>query len=207
MRFASRAQAGRELGAQLLKLGLRAGWILGLPRGGVVVASEIARILQVPLDVVVVRKIGHPFHREFAVGAMAEPDVVVLDKVGLGFNPLTRLHLRQIIAEESKRLQAYQARFHPAGIPSLANQEVLLADDGLATGATMEAAVTSARNRQARSVVVAVPVASPHSVERIEPLVDQLVALCVDPDFEAVGRYYEVFGQTSDSEVLELLNN
>lgn len=207
MMFASRAEAGRRLGAQLLNLGIQAEVVLGLPRGGVVVAAEIAHALRIPLDVLVVRKIGHPLHREFAVGALAEPDVVVLDRSLLGVNPLTRFQLQQVISEETRRLKTYQGRFHTGERRPLTGQDVVIADDGLATGSTMEAAVLSARKQRAQNVVVAVPVASTHGVERIKSLANKLVVLCVDPDFEAVGRYYQSFGQTQDAEVLELLKN
>ena len=205
MVFASREEAGQRLGRWLQSRGLQADLVLGLPRGGVVVAAEVARVLQLPLDVLIVRKIGHPLQREFAVGAMAEADVVVLDETVIGNNPVVRAELREIIKEETERLQAYQTRFHREGVSHLANQTVLLVDDGLATGATTEAAVLSAKKQGARRVIAAAPVASTHAVERLQRLADEVVALCVDPDFDAVGRYYEAFSQTTDEEVLELL--
>ena len=179
--------------------------MLGLPRGGVVVAAEVARSLERPLDVLIVRKIGHPLHREFAVGALAEPDVVVLDEASIGKNPLVRLQLEGVIAEETARLQAYRARFHMATPPVLKGKAVLLVDDGLATGATAEAAVLSAQRQKTRNVVVAVPVASTAAVERLAQVADDVVALRVDPDFGAVGQYYEKFAETTDERVLTLL--
>jgi putative phosphoribosyl transferase len=205
MVFASRAEAGQRLGRWLLSRGVLVDLVLGLPRGGVVVAAEVARVLQAPLDVLIVRKIGHPLHREFAVGAMAEDDVVVLDEAVIGNNPLVRAELRKIIKEETDRLQGYHARFHRDGMSNLANKAVLLVDDGLATGATTEAAVLSAKKQGARRVTVAAPVASSHAVERLQRAAHEVVALCVDPDFDAVGRYYETFSQTTDEEVLDLL--
>lgn len=184
---------------------VEAGLVLGLPRGGVIVAAVVARILQLPLDVLIVRKIGHPIHREFAVGALAEGDVVVLDEAAAAISPILRGKLEEIIEEEKERLAAYGARFHRHGGPALAGKAVLLVDDGLATGATTEAAVLSVKKQRARSVVVAAPVASRHAVQRLEGLADQVQALEIDPDFEAVGRYYEVFSQTTDEEVLEVL--
>ncbi len=179
--------------------------VLGLPRGGVVVAAAVAQVLQLPLDVLIVRKIGHPFHREFAVGALAEGDVVVLDEAAAAINPMLQGELEEIIEEEKERLAAYGARFHRQGRPALAGKAILLVDDGLATGATMEAAVLSVKKQRARGVVVAAPVASRHAVQRLQGLADQVKALLVDPDFEAVGRYYHVFSQTTDEEVLQLL--
>src|SRR5258708_1705256 len=110
--FASREEAGRRLGHYLRDEGVRADLVLGLPRGGVVVAAEVARILELPLDALIVRKIGHPMHREFAVGALAENGVVVLDEAVIGRNPLVRAELNEVIEEEKERLQSYQSKFH-----------------------------------------------------------------------------------------------
>ena len=205
MVFASRQEAGQQLGVYLRKLGVEADLVLGLPRGGVVVAAEVARELGLPLDVLIVRKVGHPFHREFAVGALAENDVVVLDETVVGKNPIVRAELGDVVAEENDRLRKYQAKFHPSGAPDLANKNVILVDDGLATGATTEAAALSARKQGARSVIVAAPVASAHAQARLERVADDVIALDVDPEFDAVGRYYEEFSQTTDEEVLGLL--
>jgi putative phosphoribosyl transferase len=116
-----------------------------------------------------------------------------------------RAELKAIIQEESDRLAAYQRRFHPGSAPALAGKAVLLVDDGLATGATTEAAVLSVRKQSARTIMVAAPVASTNAVERLAPLADEVRVLCVDPEFNAVGQYYDVFAQTTDEEVLDLL--
>jgi predicted phosphoribosyltransferase len=205
MRFASREDAGRKLGQYLKEQQVEAEVVLGLPRGGVVVAAAVARILQLPLDVLIVRKIGHPMQREFAVGALAEGDVVVLDEAASAISPFLKPELDEIIEEEKKRLSAYGVRFHRQGSPALAGKAVLLVDDGLATGATTEAAVLSVKKQAARSVIVATPVASRHAVKRLEGLANQVKALLVDPDFVAVGQYYDVFPQTTDDQVLEVL--
>ncbi len=207
MKFASRADAGRQLGQHLREQGVEVDLVLGLPRGGVVVAAEVARQLQRPLDALIVRKIGHPWHREFAVGALAEPDVVFLDEASVGKNPVVRFQLDEVIQEETARLQAYRSRFHTATSPVLEDKTVLLVDDGLATGATAEAAVLSARRQKARRIVVATPVASTSAVERLTPAADNLVALMIDPDFGAVGQYYEKFEETTDEEVQALLRH
>lgn len=205
MTFASRKDAGSRLGTLLRDEGLEVDLVLGLPRGGVVVAAEVARMLGKPLDVLVVRKIGHPWYREFAVGALAEPDVVILDEDSLSRNPVGRAQLDGVIAEETRRLQQYQAEFHPGGLPGLAGKSIVLVDDGLATGATMEAAVRAGKKQGARNVIVAVPVASTHAIQRLEEFANQVKALLVDEDFQAVGQYYTEFTQTSDEEVLALL--
>lgn len=205
MVFASREAAGRQLGESLRR---RPQWldiVLGLPRGGVLVAAEVAAALNLPLGVVVVRKIGHPWSPEFAVGAVAEGGVVVLDQDSIEPTPGIEAELNAIIREGRKHLAACQARFGFACREDLALKSVLLVDDGLATGATMEAAVRSARQRKARTVTVAAPVASTSAVERLRRVADDVVMLCVDPQFAAVGHYYESFPQTSDEEVLKCL--
>jgi putative phosphoribosyl transferase len=204
--FASREEAGRRLGEFLLSEGVEADLVLGLPRGGVVVAAEVAHALQAPLDVVIVRKIGHPLHREFAVGALAEPDVILLNERVLGHSSIIRAQLDQIIKEERERLRTYQAKFHFDGPPDRTGKAIVLVDDGLATGSTAEAAVISARKQGAHRIVVAIPVASTNAVERLLQVADDVRAIVVDPDFDAVGRYYDNFKETSDQEVLDLLN-
>ena len=205
MTFISREDAGCRLGRLLRDEGVEVGLVLGLPRGGAIVAAEVARELQRPLDVLIVRKIGHPFHREFAVGALAEPDVVILDECSFGQSLVVRSELDGIIAEETQRLKEYRAKFHTAGVPELTGKGILLVDDGLATGATTEAAVLAAKKRGAAKIIVATPVASAAAFERLRRVADEVKALWVDPDFEAVGQYYEVFDQTSDEEVLAAL--
>lgn len=180
--------------------------VVGLPRGGVVVAAQVARVLQRPLDVLVVRKIGHPFHREFAVGAMAEQDVVLLDQSVIGNSPAVRQGLEEVIRDEAGRLGDYERRFHCGAAHELAGRRILIIDDGLATGATMEAAVASARKQGSQVIIVAVPVASTNAMERIRRVADDVIVLVVDPDFDAVGSYYDVFTQTSDEEVVALLH-
>jgi len=205
VKFASRQDAGRRLGEFLRAHGMEAGLVLGLPRGGAVVAAAVARCLGRPLDVLVVRKIGHPWQREFAVGALAEPDVVIFNEASGLEIPVARAQLDQVVAEETARLQAGCRQFHPAGAPALDGRTVLLVDDGLATGATVEAAVLSARRRHAQRILVAAPVASTSAVKRLACVADEVVALVTDPAFAAVGQYYENFFATGDDEVVALL--
>jgi predicted phosphoribosyltransferase len=205
MTFASRQDAGHKLGQYLQERQVDADVVLGLPRGGAIVAIEVARLLRLPLDVLIVRKLGHPMQREFAVGALAEGEVLVLDDGVAAMNPGLRAELDSIIEEEKIRLAAYRSRFHRQASPALANRAVLLVDDGLATGATAQAAVLAAKKQLARRVVVAAPVASRHAVRRLEDVADEVAVLLVDPAFEAVGQYYEVFPQTTDEEVLAVL--
>ncbi len=205
MKFASRGDAGHQLGQHLLDRAVKVDLAVGLPRGGVVVAAEVARVLQCPLEVLVVRKIGHPWHREFAVGAMAEQDIVILDEGSLNPDLLTREKVGAIIREETERLRAYQRKFHFDLKSDFGGKHVLLIDDGLATGATAQAAVLSARKQGAQGVTVATPVASVDAVVRLQRVADTVIALIVDASFQAVGQYYEEFLQTSDEEVMALL--
>src|SRR5207302_9473229 len=130
--FTSREDAGRKLGEHLREEGVQADLVLGLPRGGVIVAAEVAHILEAPLDVLIVRKIGHPLHREFAVGALAENGVVVRDEEVIARNPLIRSELNEVIEEERERLISYQSKFHRQSAPEVSGKSVLMVDDGLA---------------------------------------------------------------------------
>ena len=205
MTFASRQDAGRRLGNHLRAMGVEVDVVTGLPRGGVIVAAEVAQVLQRPLDVILVRKIGHPLFREFAVGALAEADTVVLDEASLRSHPVAREKLLEVLKEEALRLKQYQFKFRPGEKPDFDGKRVLVVDDGLATGATTEAAVLSAKRQGASKVIVAVPIASDTAVRRLKRTADEVMALYVDPDFDAVGRYYEAFSQTTDEEVVDLL--
>lgn len=184
---------------------MRAELVLGLPRGGVVVAAGVARALESPLEVLVVRKIGHPEHREFAVGALAEPDVALLDRTVVGAGPEMHRALRDIIREEQECLRRYRQLYRPAGPLQLEGRAVLVVDDGLATGTTAEAAVLSVRKQKAASVAVAAPVASGEAIRRLSSSAQEVLALEVDEQLEAVGCYYAAFDQVSDEEVLAAL--
>ena len=204
--FASRQDAGRKLGLHLQELGVKAEVVAGLPRGGVVVAAEVADMLQCPLDVLVVRKIGHPWHREFAVGAIAEEDVLILDRDAIAAAPLAEGELEAVIEEEKQRHREYCRKFQGLRKPHFAGSRVLLVDDGLATGATAEAAIYSARKKQVREVMLAVPIASTSAFDRLAAIADRVIAYRTDPDFCAVGQYYKRFQATTDEEVLALLH-
>lgn len=206
MVFASRQDAGRKLGLRLRELDMRVDLVAGLPRGGVIVAAEVADVLQRPLDVLVVRKIGHPWQREFAVGALAEENVLLLDQNAIASAPVAEHELEAIIAEERDRLHEYCRKFPHERRLAFAGSRVLIVDDGLATGATAEAAVYSARKKQAASIIMAAPVGSVSACERIARLADRVITCLEDPEFYAVGQYYKHFLQTTDEEVLALLH-
>jgi predicted phosphoribosyltransferase len=205
MVFTSREDAGRRLGQFLKERQVRADVVVGLLRGGVVVAAQVAQALALPLDVLVVRKIGHPSHREFAVGALAEDGVLLLDQEVIEKVEALRADVERVVHEEKQRQRLYEERFHPNGPLEVRGKAVLLVDDGLATGATAEAAVMSLRKKESCSVIVAVPVASASGVRRLARAADEVIAFLEDPDFDAVGRYYTAFSQTTDEEVVNLL--
>ena len=160
---------------------------------------------ELPLDVLVVRKIGHPLQREFAIGALAEPDFVFLNEESLREFPAAKSDFDKVIAEEKNRLGDYRRRFHLSEMPPLEGKIILLVDDGLATGATAEAAAISTRRQNAKKILIAAPVASPQTVGRLRRVADEVLVLFEDFNFQAVGQYYEEFSQTTDDEVIALL--
>ena len=205
MVFASRHEAGERLAEFLRERGITVDLVLGLPRGGVVVAAGVAHGLKLPLDVLVVRKIGHPLQPEFAIGALAEPDSIFLNDELLREYPIDLAALNKIITSERMRLLEYRRQFHLHDLPALDGKAVLLVDDGLATGATAEAAAISARRQNAARIVIAAPVASTNATERLRHVADDVEVLLEDPDFQAVGQFYNEFSQTGNDEVISLL--
>lgn len=200
-----RRDAGRRLAADLAFLRGKPGLlVLALPRGGVPVAWEVARVLDCPLDVLVVRKIGMPGHPEYALGALASGGLQVMDT--LPADPGQRARVQAVIETESEELQRRE-RAYRGGLPphDLAGRTVVLVDDGLATGATMEAAARAVRQQRPLELVVAAPVASASAARRLGPWVDRLVFLAVPEPFGAVSRFYRHFDQTGDEEVRQLL--
>lgn len=202
--FEDRRDAGRALVPDILELELENPLVLGLPRGGIPVAYEVAKALSAPLDAIVVRKLGAPFQPELAVGAIASGNIRVLNEELVA--QLDGAALAAIEAEEQKELERREKAYRgKRPFPDLSDKEVILVDDGIATGATMRAAVEAVRTRNPASVIVAVPTASTGAARSIEPMVDTLICLETPAEFYAVGQYYLNFGQTSDDEVRDLL--
>ena len=205
--FADRMDAGRSLAASLkAHAGAPDTLVLGLPRGGVPVAYEIAQSLKLPLDVLVVRKLGLPWQPELAMGAIASGGALVRNEevvryLGDRADAFEAVRVREQ-AELERRERDYRGDRPPL---AMRGRTGILVDDGLATGATMEAAVRSLRALGARRVVVAVPVASAEAKERIAEVADEVVCLATPMSFSAVGQWYADFGQTEDAEVRELL--
>lgn len=211
MRFRDRADAGRQLAAVLGTRSLIDPVVLALPRGGVPVGYEIACALDAPLDVIVSRKVGAPGHREFGIGAVAEGGVVVVDDDTLVWNGITRATFDRLAererAELERRVVASRAG-RPR--PSVVGRDVVVVDDGLATGVTAHAAALALRHSGAGSseaggLILAVPTAAPDSADRLTAVFDEVVSVIRPRDFAAVGHWYEDFSETTDAEVHRLL--
>ena len=206
-RFRNRTDAGRQLAEKLAAYANRPDvLVLALPRGGVPVGFEVARALGAPLDVFLVRKLGVPGYEELAMGAVATGGVRVLnDEIvrGLGISE------HEIDAAAARELQelARRQRLYRGDrpLPDIAGRTVILVDDGLATGATMRAAIAAVRQQQPARIVVAVPTASPDTCEALKAEADDVVCAMTPEPFLAVGHWYEDFTQTTDDEVRELL--
>ncbi|RRR73105.1 MAG: phosphoribosyltransferase [Candidatus Viridilinea halotolerans] len=206
-RFANRTTAGAELAARLVAHGgYVAPLVLALPRGGVPLAAAIAQALQAPLDLLLVRKLGVPDQVELAMGAIAEGGVLVLNEAVVARLRISAQQIAQVKYEEeqelARRAQVYRGT-RPA--PQLAGRSVILVDDGLATGTTMRAAIRAARKDNPAQIIVAVPVAARAIAEAIGAEVEQLVALEVVDDLDAIGRWYADFTQMNDAEVCAVL--
>jgi putative phosphoribosyl transferase len=205
--FSNRAEAGQLLAERLRNYaGRDDAIVLGLPRGGVPVAFEVARALGLPLDVFIVRKLGVPGFEELAAGAIASGGVRVLNEDVLRALPNAEEVIEEVTAREAAELERREKSYRdgrPA--PELRGRVVILVDDGLATGATMRAAVKALRQRGVAKIVVAVPVGPPDTCREFEDEADETICASVPEFFQAVGQYYEDFSQTSDEEVRELL--
>lgn len=204
--FRDRRHAGQVLAAALERYTDDDVVVLALPRGGVPIAFEVAARLGAPLDVYLVRKLGVPGHEELAMGAIASGGVQVLSddliaRLGIGAEAIARVAARER-DELARREQEYRGERPPLAV---AGRTVILIDDGLATGATMKAAVAGLRKLGPRRIVVAVPVASPEACAEVGALVDEIVCLVTPTPFWGVGNWYDDFSQTSDDEVRTLL--
>ncbi len=205
MRFHDRTDAGRQLAEQLRGRTFVDAVVLALPRGGVPVAFEVAKALGAPLDVFVARKIGAPGQKELGVGAIAEgSDDVVASEVARMLDIDDR-RLRALAERERPELDRRVAQYRDGPLVDVTGRDVIVVDDGLATGVTAEAALRALRKRKPRSLVLAVPVAAPDVADRLKAVADDVVCILYPNDFRAVGLWYDTFSQTSDAEVNELL--
>jgi len=208
MAFRDRTDAGRQLAEALLPLAHEHPVVLALPRGGVPVAAEIARRLAAPLDLLIVRKLGVPGHAEFAMGAVAdaEPPVVVRHDDTIRALAIPKPAFDAVLAAETAEARRRRERYL-GGRPHqpLADRTAILVDDGIATGASMQAALQALRQVRPRRVVLAVPVASTRALDLLRPEADEIVCLLPRPDLGSIGAWYDAFPQLEDAEVTRLL--
>lgn len=205
--FRDRVDAGRQLADLLRGSPLADPVVVGLPRGGVPVAAEVARALGAPLDVLVVRKLGVPGHEELGFGAIGEDDVIVLDRalvarVGLSDRQVAAVEAAER-AELDRRVVAYRGGREPV---ALRGRDVVVVDDGVATGGTARAAGLVARHHGAARVLLAVPVGVPQTLDELREVYDEVVVVLAPPMMYAVGEWYDDFRPTTDDEVIRLLS-
>lgn len=207
MFFQSRSDAGRKLAQALVQYkDCKDTVILALPRGGVIVADQIATILNLPLDLIVTRKIGAPNNPEYAIGAITEKGEGIFNEkeisnLNIGSDYLA-LAIKKEQTEANRRLRAYRNQKSPL---NLKDKRAIIIDDGIATGLTMRAAIKSVKDRNAKEIVVAVPVSARDSLEIIEAEVDKFICLETPSLFGAIGVFYKEFEQTSDEEVVNIM--
>jgi putative phosphoribosyl transferase len=206
--FADRSEAGRALARRLLRFRDARPVVLALPRGGVPVGYEVAQVLDAPLDLVLVRKIGAPFQPELAIGAVVDgrrPETVLNEEMVREFQTPGSYIAEQSarkLEEIERRRELYLAGRARAPIEA---RTAIVVDDGIATGATMEAALHATRRANPKRLVLATPVAPPDTIERLRPQADEVVCLATPRLFDAIGSFYEDFRQLSDEEVVDLL--
>ena len=206
MIFRDRLDAGERLAAALQQYRDAPGTVvLGIPRGGVVVAQAIAVALRLPLGICPVRKLGAPENPELAIGAVDDQGVIVLDRKLSRHLGLTDDDLLDAATRQREELQQWLAGFGSNAVPPLEGRTVILTDDGVATGYTAQAGIESVRRRGARRVVLAVPVAPPDTAAVLAPRVDEFICLVTPEPFYAVGNFFEEWPQVTDDEVRALL--
>lgn len=206
--FADRCDAGRRLAGDLMHYANRDDLVvLGLPRGGIPVAYEVARALRAPLDVFVVRKLGVPGHEELAMGAIASGGAIVLNDDVVVAAGIKLKDLKRVTAQERETLRAREHDYRGDRPPlELGDRTAIVVDDGLATGATMRAAIRALRDLDVRSIVVAVPTAPKETCRALQDEVDEVLCASTPDRFMAVGLWYDDFSPVSDPEVRELLD-
>lgn len=209
MNFRDRSDAGQQLASALSEYANKKNTlILALPRGGVPVAYEVAKKLNLPLDIFLVRKLGVPGQEELAMGAIALGDIEVLNNDIISYLHITRRAIDQVKEQELKVLNQRNRVYRgDRPLPDLKHKTVILIDDGVATGATLRAAITAIKRLGAEQLIIAVPVAPASFKTQFSSLVDKVVCLLTPEPFYAIGNWYQDFSQTEDDEVRKLLNN
>ncbi|XWN31583.1 MAG: phosphoribosyltransferase [Devosia sp.] len=207
MMFRDRSDAGRQLAAKLDPYKLSNALVLALPRGGVPVAGEAAMHLGLPLDIMLVRKLGVPGHEEFAMGAIADGDVIVINEDTVHGLRIGDEAIERVAAVARKELARRDTAYRAGrSAPDLKDRIVILVDDGIATGADMRAAVEATKRQGASKVIVAVPIASQEAVDLLSHFADEVVCVFVPEDFGGIGWFYEDFEQTPDADVKRILD-
>jgi predicted phosphoribosyltransferase len=206
MVFRDRNEAGKLLAIRLRSYqNKKDALVLAVPRGGVVVGKELSSFLNLPLGIIITQKISAPGNPELAIGALGPDNVVVWNEDVLAQIGLTPEDLAPQIKNEKLKMQNYNEKFKKREI-SLAGKIIILTDDGIATGATMEAAIAWIKLQNPSKIVLAVPVAPPEVIEKLKPMVEELVCLEQPEFFSAVGQFYQEFEQVTDEEVISILN-
>jgi putative phosphoribosyl transferase len=206
--FNNRIEAGLKLAEKLLEFdNISNGMVIAVPRGGVVVGAQVAKKLKIPLDIIIPKKVGSPFNPEVAIGAVTEDGTAIynyklLNVLGLQEEDMEAATC-DIINEIKRRMVEYRGTTNP---PDLTDKDVILVDDGIATGSTIIAALRSIKNSHCANVILAVPVAPPDVLECLKEEIDTIVCLISEEPFYAVGQFYGNFSQVSDAEVKKLLN-
>ncbi len=204
--YKDRVDAGKILAKQLEKYSNQNPLVLGLPRGGVVVASEVAKTLHAPMDVVIVRKIGAPHNSELAIGAIAEDHIIMLDNRTIETLGIAEGDLKESIDKEEKELERRLGLYRESRpLPTMDDRLVILVDDGLATGFTGLAAIKVVKKQRPKKLFFALPICAYESRALVEAYVDSLICLLTPPRLSSIGAYYENFSQVSDEEVVNLL--
>ena len=204
MVFESREEAGTLLADKLKKYGKNC-LVLAIPRGGVVVGAQIAHARSCPLEVIITRKLGAPGNPELAIGATTSKGGVVLDQELIKKLEVTKGYIRSELSRQQKEARRREKVYLKGEPINITDKTVILVDDGIATGATIEAAIQAVREERPARVILAVPVAPPHTVERLKNEVDELVVLSTPEHFWAIGEFYSSFPQISDEEVVSIL--
>lgn len=207
MLFKDRQDAGRQLASRLLKYKNQPDTlVLGLARGGVVTAAEVASHLDLPLNVIIVRKIGAPGNEELAIGAIAEHGDGIYNDHLIGLLGVSSDYLKKEVERQKRILKERLALYRGKNTAlQLKNKIVIVVDDGIATGASMRVAIASIYHAEAKKIILAVPVSSPDALKKIAKEVDETICLSSPAFFEAVGSFYRIFDQTTDEEVMRLL--
>lgn len=206
MLFENRQEAGRRLAFRLTQHGFQDPILLALPRGGVPVGYEVAEILGIPIDVIVSRKISAPGSPEFGIGAIAEGDVLVLDEEVIKRLKISKEELNKIVQIEKEELKRRVTLYrNNKPLPILNKRIVILVDDGLATGVTSRAAIVAIKNQNPKLLIFASPVCALDTAFEFKKLVDDIICLTTPVDFSAVGYWYRIFEQVTDTEVVEFL--